>query len=263
MGEISCEFCVCLTVIGIMCLCACLCSYERTCIWAIGCCHWCCCYRFCVHCHSRWMDGYLSDWSDCCLMLCHTLDWVSASVWAAKTTTAAEKSILAIINSHKFTLSHSILRRIFLSVNIINGQFHHKMWENGDGKWVRERYIWQERTEQFSIYFLACLAMHSIYDAFSSLDVAHSARYTSSSSRESEKKTSNSKLIYISLWKRIYLYPWTKLLVLFSVSPQSHHTQCQCRCPLCVHVLSLCRFNINVDTNINWSAFINDKLPVM
>lgn len=34
----------------------------------------------CVYCHSRWMDGYSSDLSDCCLMLCHTLDWVCVCV---------------------------------------------------------------------------------------------------------------------------------------------------------------------------------------
>ena len=136
------------------------------------------------------MDGYLSDWSDCCLMLCHTYIHIYIELSESKKNSSWEKKNkhFGIINSHKFTLSHSILRRIFLLVNVINGQFHDKMdgWKDTDyvHVWIRE---WEgEWVKWFSIY----LAMHFIYDAFSSL---LSSRILSTME---EKKTSNSKLIF-------------------------------------------------------------------
>lgn len=105
----------------------------------------------------------------------------------------SKKSILAIINSHKFTLSHSILRRIFLSVNIINGQFHHKMraW-----RWkVRERDTWRkqvsERSNFPSIFLHAwpCIPFTMLFHLLMS-------RTQHDTAERKKKETSNSKLIY-------------------------------------------------------------------
>lgn len=195
MGEISCEFRMSHRVIGVMYLRACVrcayvracaCMYEGTCVWAISCCHYCC-YRFCsrfatstVCCHSRWMDGYLSDWSDCCLMLCHThfeFPLFQCVCLCNKNINSSKKEHLAIINSHKFTLSHSILRRIFLSVNIINGQFHHKMggWIDGCGK-VRAGEQVSERNHFPSIFPYMLFHAFHLRCFFISWYIAHSAR---------------------------------------------------------------------------------------